>query len=210
MYDGLRGDVLGGIFRPGERLKFAPLCERYGASVSVVREALSRLAEQGLVEAEPNVGFRVRTVSTEDLLDLTRTRIEIESLALRRSIAEGDAHWEARLLAAHHVLAATPIVAAEGPPRMSDEWETAHAAFHAALLEGGAGPWLRSVAATLRDASEFYRRLSQVRAPGRDEAAEHRAILDAALAHDADLAVELLRAHYDRTAQILLGSVEFG
>src|SRR5437764_786576 len=88
--DRLRADILDGRFAPGERLKFAPLCQTYDASVGLLREVLSRLAEQGLVLANPQVGFQVTPISVDDLLDLTRTRMDIEGLALRRGIERGD------------------------------------------------------------------------------------------------------------------------
>jgi DNA-binding GntR family transcriptional regulator len=48
----LRGDILGGALRPGQRLRYAELCESYGTSMGVLRESLVRLAEQGLVRGE--------------------------------------------------------------------------------------------------------------------------------------------------------------
>lgn len=199
----LRADLLGGVHAPGSKLKFAPLCEQYGASVSVVREALSRLSEQGLVESEPRVGFRVRTVSVEDLRDLTAARVDLESVALRYAIERGKMEWETELVAAHHRLERTPLLTDDAPPRVSDEWERAHSRFHAALLDGCGNGWLLGLAATLRDAAEFYRRWSQLQEPDRDVAAEHRAILEATLDRDADTAVQRLCDHYQHTATIV-------
>ncbi|WP_346767808.1 FCD domain-containing protein [Knoellia koreensis] len=207
----LRAEVLGGIFEPGERLKFAALAERYGASVSVLREALTRLVEQGLVTAETNVGFRVMPVSIEDLRDLTATRIDIESLALRYSIERGGVEWESDLVACHHRLERTPMLTDDAPVRISDDWEAAHAAYHSALIAGCESPRLLSIACGLRDAAGLYRRWSQPREPDRDVAGEHRRILDATLARDADAATEALRAHFQHTADILesaLGGAE--
>lgn len=199
----LRSDLLGGVHPPGSKLKFAPLCERYGASVSVVREALSRLSEQGLVESEPRIGFRVRTVTVDDLRDLTATRIDIEALALRQAIDRGGMDWESQLVAAHHRLERTPLLTADAPPRVSDDWEAAHAHFHGSLLDGCGSRWLIGIAGTLRDAAELYRRWSQLQEPGRDVAGEHRAIFEATLDRDADAAITHLRHHYQRTADIL-------
>ncbi|WP_265447046.1 GntR family transcriptional regulator [Flexivirga meconopsidis] len=204
VYAQVRADVLGGVHRPGERLKFSALCERYGASVSVVREALSRLAEQGLVVSEPRIGFAVRAMTVDDLRDLTMTRIELETLALRKAIERGDVDWESQIVAAHHRLERTAMFTDDdAPPRVSDDWEVAHAAFHGSLLSGCDSPWLLGIATTLRDAAEFYRRWSQIVEPDRDACGEHRAILEAALARDADLATERLREHYQRTADIV-------
>ncbi|MFD4324863.1 GntR family transcriptional regulator [Nocardioides sp. NPDC058538] len=203
VYARLRADVLGGVYAPGERLKSTPLCEAYGASVSVIRETLSRLTEQGLVESEPRIGFRVRQVSVDDLRHLTSARIDIETLTLRYAIEQGDMNWESEVVAAHHRMERTPMLTADAPPRVSDDWEVAHSCFHGALLDGAPNPWLLGIATTLRDAGEFYRRWSQVHEPGRDVAGEHREILEATLARDADRAVRALTQHYQHTADIL-------
>jgi DNA-binding GntR family transcriptional regulator len=55
-------------------------------SAAVVREALSRLTEQGLVQSNPQRGFIVMPLSVDDLHDLTRIRVLVETLALRESI----------------------------------------------------------------------------------------------------------------------------
>ncbi len=203
MHAALRADLLGGVHAPESKLKFAALCEKYGASVSVIREALSRLAEQGLVEAEPRVGFRVRAVSVEDLRELTAARIEIETLALRRAIEGGGVDWESELIAAHHRLERAPLLTQDEPPRVSDDWEAAHGRFHAALLDGCNNSWLLGITCMLRDASEFYRRWSQLHEPDRDVTAEHRAILEAVLDRDADTAAERLSSHYRHTSDIV-------
>lgn len=203
----LRADVLAGTFQPGERLKFATLCESYGASVSVLREALTRLAEQGLVRAEPRIGFRVMPVSVEDLADLTATRIDIESLALRYAIERGGVDWESDLVAAHHKMDRTPMLTTDPPVRIADDWEEAHSAFHEALLAGCGSPRLLAMACTLRDAAGLYRRWSQTREPGRDVSGEHRRILDATLARDSHAAVGALQSHFQHTADILAGTL---
>lgn len=205
VHDQLRADILAGIHPPGSRLKFAPLGERYAASVGVLREALTRLTEQRLVTSEPRIGFTVAALSDDDLRDLTATRIEIESVAVRRAVAKGSVDWESGVVAAHHRLERTPM--REGKPsRISDSWEEAHAAFHRAVLDGCCSPRLMEITNALRDSAELYRRWSGVQDPNRDVAAEHRRIMDAVLARDADEAAAALRDHYDRTLGILVGA----
>src|SRR3546814_1449950 len=55
-----------------------------------------------MVNAEAHRGFRVSSISKEELLDLTRTRIEIESLCLSKAIEVGDVEWETRIVGAAH------------------------------------------------------------------------------------------------------------
>ena len=87
VYEVIRSELLNGVLHPGQKLKMVELTERFGVSQSVVREALTRLTEQGLLIATPQRGFRVRDLSIEDIAELTETRIQIESLALRLAVA---------------------------------------------------------------------------------------------------------------------------
>jgi DNA-binding GntR family transcriptional regulator len=171
-----------------------------------VREALLKLAsEEDLVVAEPQVGFRVRPISTDDLEELTEARRVMEAEVFRISIEQGDLEWESRVIASHHRLTRVPQMDPDDPARISDEWSRAHATFHETLLSGCTNARLRQVALTWRAAAELYRRWS-VTTPhqGRDVAAEHRALCDAAVAREVDRGVELLRAHISATTQALL------
>lgn len=205
----LRADILGGRFAPGERLKFTPLCQAYDASVGLIREVLSRLAEQGLVLANPQVGFQVTPISVDDLLDLTRTRMDIECLVLRRGIERGDMAWRARLVATHFILADTPRRDASAPTRVTPAWEAAHVDFHDALLAGCGSPRLYAIATALRDSACLYRRWSEAIDPSdaaRDPAEEHATIFQHAINGDADSAVAALAAHIELTTTLIVAS----
>ena len=107
-FERIRNDILLGTLRPSERLKIQALSEHYEIGATAVREALSRLVTDGLVESEDQKGFCVAPVSTKDLLDLTETRVDIEGLAIRKAIARGDVEWEAQVLSSFHRLSRTP------------------------------------------------------------------------------------------------------
>lgn len=198
VYAVLRSELLNGVFLPGQKLKVVELGDRFGASQSVIREALLRLTEQDLLMAEPQRGVRVRDLSIVDIAALTEARVLVESQAIRWSIARGDLTWETAVLSAHHRLERTPVVAADGA--VSEEWASRHSEFHAALLAGCGNPRLEGVAASLRDSSELYRRWYWVLTDDhqRDIAAEHRQLKDLALARDADGAVAVLVQHIER------------
>ncbi|MFZ4079486.1 MAG: GntR family transcriptional regulator [Microbacteriaceae bacterium] len=210
VYNSLRADILAGRLEPGQKLPFAELSSRYGFSVGVIREALSRLVEQGLVMNAPQQGFCVTPLSKTDLLNLTQARCEIETLTLRHAIEEGDIEWQSQVLASHHRLANTPHRDPEDPERFSEEWAEAHRAFHETLLEGCDNPRLTGVAKQLRASAELYRQWTAPLSEGkkRDTAAEHQAIVDAVIARNADLAVQLLNDHIALTTKILLESGE--
>ena len=90
----VRSDILAGHLPPGTRLRPAELATEHAVSLSVVREALARLAEQELVDWVPQTGFRVAPLSLDDLQDLTHLRLDIEVLAIRYAVKRGDVAWE--------------------------------------------------------------------------------------------------------------------
>jgi DNA-binding GntR family transcriptional regulator len=202
----IRSDILAGRESPGARLALAPLVARHGVSMGVVREALSRLVAQGLVESEPQRGFRIVPISPEDLRQLVKARGLVETLVLRQAIEAGGLRWESELIAAHHILSRTPWMTADDPDRLSDEWVSAHRAFHAALFRGCPNPRLVAITVPLRDSAELYQRWSVPLAGNRGISGEHRQLLDLALAGDADKACAVLATHIRRTGEVLLNN----
>ena len=117
-----------------------------------------------------------------------------------------DVEYETLVVGAHHRLMRTPFLRDEATMTITDEWAAAHAMFHDALISASPSSRLRVLAAGLRDRAELYRRWSGPLATehrDRDVAAEHRALMEAALAHDADLAVTLLVEHITLTTSLL-------
>ena len=203
--DTILQDIVTGALPPGSKLKIRELADRYQAGVIPLREAVSRLAMSGFVEAEDQRGFRVTSVSRADLEDITSVRQCIESEALRDAIESGNLEWEGAVLAAFHLVRSLPTVTGD-PPRMNPAWERAHDNFHQTLLAGCRSRWLKLFAATLRTQTARYRHqsLRSQRAAERDVGKEHEAIVKAVLARDADRACELLRKHFAVTAQLVL------
>lgn len=201
-YDRIRKDLMSGAYGPGQRLPIAALCERYGAGLSVAREALTRLAEQGLLRAERNRGFATIPLSVGELEDLMLARVQIEEACLRRSMVRGDTKWEASVVAAHHALSKAPTA----DPADFAEWTEAHAAFHAALCAASASPRLLELRQSLFDTAEVYR--AWLRPPGglRDRADEHREIMDGVLARDSAKACALMTVHITRTSDQLIAT----
>jgi DNA-binding GntR family transcriptional regulator len=201
----MRADILGVQFQPGEKLRFRELRARYGVGISPLREALTRLAADGIVVLEDQRGFRVAPVSRADLEDVTRLRQELETMALRHAIANGDEEWEVRVMAALHRLSKLPEHDPLDPRIMNEQWARRHEEFHYALLSACGSPRLLQFRKMLFDQSERYRRLSKVYgSQPRDALAEHRALTEAALARDTGLACSLLAEHLGRTASMVL------
>jgi DNA-binding GntR family transcriptional regulator len=207
LYRALRAEILSGRFTPGQRLRPSELAQGHGVSLNVVREALNRLSGEGLVEASPQLGFAVVQLSVEDLDDLTALRSLVESSAIRTSVGQGSLGWETELVAAHHRLAGTVMTRPDSPDELTTEWMQAHNDFHAATMSACGNRRLIALTAALGESSAIYRHWSQAYDHGRrDIAAEHRAIFEAALAHDAELACRRQSEHIQRTAGIIVAA----
>lgn len=204
LYDRLRTAVLDGDLLPGRKLGIEALCERLATSQTPLREALNRLVADGLVQRREQRGFAVAPISADDLDEITRTRCWLEEIALRESIARHPAEWEEQLVLAHHRLAQTPRSLAEDRFEDNPDWEPRHRAFHRALIAACGSRWLLAFCDQLADQHHRYRRLAAPRAfRQRGVKGEHQRLLQAALAGRADEAVAWLKAHFERTAQII-------
>src|SRR5277367_994823 len=207
-YDLLREALLDCRFEPGEPLRIGELCKRLEASQGAVREALSRLTSEGLVEARPQRGFRVTPISAEDLRDLTAARIEIEELCLRHAIDAGDVGWEARLIAAFHQLSRTPPLES-GPQRRFDRRFVAlHHSFFDVLVSSCDSVWLGRVRQMLQIQELRYHGRSPPPAPGeRDLVGELKEVMEASITRDSDRACQLLGRHMRRSAEVLIAQM---
>lgn len=208
VYDSIRSDIVGGALKPGTPLRLAALGKKYEVSMSVVREALTRLAEHHLAVLSPNQGFRVVPISRGDLIELTELRTNLECVALARSIQYGDVQWEARVVSAHHVLERAALFRVN-KPGSTEEWSEAHTAFHDALVSACARPRLLAITRSLRDSAELYRQLSGTSelGQGRDMAAEHRELMELTLGRRSAEAQDALRRHIQCTTDLLLATV---
>jgi len=196
----LRSDIIACRLMPNERLRVETLRERYGMGASPIREALMRLEAEGLVELEQNKGFRVSEVSRENLLDLMRTRIEIETIALRWSLEKGGVDWEASLLSAFHRLSRQSKIDPANPDAISEAWSKEHANFHSALVSACGSPTLLSIRSRLFEQADRYVALSIMSSgPLRDDVTEHKQLMRAALNRELAKTLELNRVHINRT-----------
>jgi DNA-binding GntR family transcriptional regulator len=194
---------------PNERLRLDALRQRYRVGGTPIREALMRLEAEGLVALEQNKGFRVAGVSRDRLLDLTRCRMEIESLALRWSIERGEVEWEANLLSTFHRLSRQNKFSARGKQAINPDWSLLHRAFHLALVAGCQSPTLLTLREGLFEQAERYVALSiAYNTIFRDDVAEHEHIMRTALARNVPRATKLIREHIERTAEKVAKSLD--
>jgi len=208
----LRRAILDGDLEPGAALTLSTLTARFAVGWTPLREALSRLEAEGLVTSELHKGFRVAPVRAEDVRDLQHARGLVEGELIALSIRDGDAAWEARVVAAHHLLALAPPLAAGAAPADVALWEGRHEAFHAALCDGARAPTLHRFADALRDAIHRHQRVILMRAPPHPGVAtalaeatalsHHTALMDAVLGRDGAGARRLLDEHIGFTLAV--------
>ncbi|WP_313802670.1 GntR family transcriptional regulator [Sphingobium sp.] len=203
----LREDLLMCRLTPGQRLSIKDLAAGYEASPGAVREALSRLAAEGLVVAEAQRGFTVARVSADDLVQLTDARILIETTCLREAIAHADLQWESGIIELLHRL--SKVEPGDGDVPVTQNWLALHAEFHRQLTATCPNPYFRQTAVHLAALAQRYHLLStRIAEPARRPFEEHRQIADAAIARDADLAAALLARHLRQTMDTVLASLD--
>jgi len=195
-YQNIKRDIIFGELKPGLKLKLEALRKRYSASLSTLRETLNRLASEGFVVAPEQRGFLVSPVSPEDLREIAELRILLECTALHQSIKNGDTDWEGNLVAAHHKLQLMEQKMKDGDESQKETWKRYDWEFHLALIEACGSANMLSLHSILFDKYLRYQMLV-LTDRGEAAAAEHKAMFQAALDRNADLAVKILTTHIE-------------
>lgn len=194
----LRNMILTGALPAGQKLKIEQLRGILDTGASPVREALSLLTSDMLVERIDQRGFRAAPANRANFEEILALRCTLEDLALRQSIANTAPAWEEQLVVAHHHMkkATGTSVAA---------FEEAHKTFHMALLGNCGSPMLERFCSQLYDLNIRYRNLaaSSSSYQRRDVSSEHTSILDAAVHGNANGASVALLNHYRLTGEYL-------
>jgi len=204
IYESLRQDILRGTLPPEKKLRIERLKEDYGVGTSAIREALSMLTSDLLVQRIDHRGFRVAPISREGFDELLRTRRWLEERALRESIQRGDVKWEEAVVLSHYHLSHSNRVKSQERFLSKDAWEMRHKEFHLTIIGACRSELLIHFCHQLYDLNIRYRRVVGLPAVSdRDVASEHERIVEAILARDEQRAVSMLLDHYDRTANLV-------
>ena len=204
IYAQLKNDIIIGKLTPGLKLKIESLRRDYDVGTSPIREALSLLTSDHLVERIDQRGFRVADISEAEFSELLQTRCWLEERALRESMRHATPEWEERVVLASYRLSRIPRSFSTETFVGNNAWEAAHRHFHMILLSECGSSILLRFCGQLYDQNIRYRQISGASAyPKRDIVAEHDAIRDAVLGGDADLACRLLIDHYTQTGKFV-------
>ncbi len=186
----LRADIVLGVLAPGSQVVQEALAQRYGVSRVPLREALKILEGEGLVHHHPHRGYFVMELSVADLIEVYRLRSLLEAEALRVAV---PLLTDADLVELDNLLAQV-----ERSSREADlaGLTVANRSFHFAIFERSGLPRLVRVLQQLWDATDVYRAIYFRSESNRSRIkGEHRQILEALHARDAEAAVSAHEAH---------------
>lgn len=190
--DRLREDILSGELEAGAVLGEVPLAESFGVSRGPIREALSRLASEGLVTLVPRRGAEVTRLTAEEFLDAYQVREALETLAIRLAIPRLQESDRKRLRSLHEQMVQH---AAKG--EIHAFFET-NSAFHELFVSASGNKKLHEFyRLLLLQMGRYLARSLALRGTVEKSVAEHSAILEAVEAGDADRAAWLLADHIE-------------
>jgi DNA-binding GntR family transcriptional regulator len=191
-YEQLRAQILDGSLGLGERLGEEELSEAIGVSRTPIREALRRLAGEGLVEVTPNRGARVARWGDEDLLDIFDLRVLLEGHGAELAARDPSP----QLLAGLAELAQEMDALAAGPPEHFDRLAETNRVFHEQIQEASGSPRLGAMVDSLVHVPvmlQTYRRYSP--AALERSMRHHHELIDALRARDGFWARSIMHAH---------------
>lgn len=199
----LREAILRGELAAGAHLGEVELAGRLGVSRTPVREALSRLAAEGLVEVHPHRGARVVSFSAQDLDGIFDVRLALEPRATGRAAARiTDADLDALDDLARRMLA----VGAPGPDQDLDALVPLNRDFHARLLDVADAPALAAALGNVVHTPVVLRTFHTYDAASLARSLAHHAEITAALrVGDADWAAAVMRSHLGNARAAMLG-----
>jgi DNA-binding GntR family transcriptional regulator len=198
----LRRSIVGRVFRPGDRLDVKALASQLGVSATPVKDAIGRLASEGLIEVRPRSGTYVAARTPEAVAETFEIRRALECLAAETAVDRLTPELLSRF---------ERLVAALERPVESDAQRVAHerknVEFHTLLVEASGNRRLAELYGSL-SAHLTIARIHAQRHPGKErleqERREHRAILEALQARDAPRLVEVLARHIRRAGSALV------
>ena len=197
----IRGRILDGSLKPGERLVEDRLSAELGVSRVPVREALRSLSAEGLVTLLPRRGATVVEVTPEDVAELVEVRALLEGLNARLAGQRHDPQIVAQL---EDTLQRGNRAAQAGTP---EELARLNAEFHERLSEASRNAVLADVMRGLRERTSIAFAING-RARAREDWQEHAGVLAAVIAGDAELAALLAIRHVQNAAAAFAGSMK--
>ena len=188
----LREEILSLRRKPGEPIAEKDIAAAHGVSRTPVREALLRLADEGLVDIIAKSGTHVSRIPLADLPEAITIRRVLEQLAVRGAVASATG---SQIIELRAILVRTAEAAEAGD---TEAFHRADEAFHEAVATAGRHPGVWALVRHVKLQVDRFRRLT-LPLEGRMArvVAEHEAVLAAIEARDAEAAAAAMGAHVD-------------
>lgn len=215
IYNHLRTKLLAGELPPGARLDYKKISTEMGVSTTPVREAMGKLASEGLVELVPRAGAIVRKLGSQEAVQLYGVREAIETYAAAKAaekISDARLQHLERLLAKMRTLISksfSPTSKLMTGENLS-EFLQSDLAFHMTIIEAAGNPRLTKLAGD----SHIHSRIFGVERFGHnqelmEEADQiHLSIFAALKSHDAPRASKLISQHIQRSLELTLSHID--
>lgn len=202
VFEHLESDILSGRYQRGEVITEMQLCTELGVSRTPIREALRRLFQEHLIEDTPR-GTVVLGITPRDFQDMSEIRLRIEELAVRGFVANAG---DDSLKALNEAVDFQEFYLSRGD---IDQLKALDGRFHEIIYAGCGSMILKDTLSPLHKKIQQYRR-NALRTPDRaaHSVKEHREILKAIQARDADLAAERMNQHIQNALARGLGNGE--
>ena len=187
IFDALRDAIAKGDVVEGQVLRQDHIARMFNVSRIPVREALTRLEEQGLVSTQRYRGAVVTTLSTEEIREIFEFRALLEPDVLRTSVERMSAATLEEAKRYAHAFATEPD---------SSHWGELNRRFHYSLYEAAGRPYFLQTIHAALDRVDRYLRAQLVLTDGMERARrEHEGIMQACIERDAEAAAQRTRDH---------------
>lgn len=203
VYEILLENIIKGRLLPGEKLVERDLAKKLGVSKTPVREALSKLEREGLIEGASYHSFSVAQISHKDIIEIYDIREIIDGLAAR---ATTEKIKEKKVKQLHSIIRSFKSYLKKND---LESYSSLDIKFHNLLGLISENRRLCEIMQRLRNQTRVLMTTS-VTLPGRAEAslAEHRKIVDAVTSQDTDLAERFAREHIRNVRKAVLDSLK--
>lgn len=202
--DQIRASIMEGRFVPGQQMSEVSLAQQLEVSRGLLREAMQRLVQEGLLRSERYRGLFVIELDTNDVRDIYVTREAIERAAVQMLIRRRDADASAPLFKI------VKRMETAVRSRRTSSLAQLDLKFHAQLVEASGSPRLKRVMGSLLVETQMCLTRLPQRYPDPGElVAEHRELLATIFARDEPRALDLVRAHMaDAVERLSPGAAE--
>jgi DNA-binding GntR family transcriptional regulator len=196
VYETIKREIITCTLMPGQQIAQPQLAERYGVGVTPVREALQKLAREGLIQSIPRFGYLVKTITITDISEIFELRAILESAAVRLAAVRAT---PAQLELLEKLADCTYVY----KDRASySEFLSHNREFHLELaIASGNRRLVEIISQSLDELNRVFHLGLDLKDSANEMRCEHRDLVNALIQKDADGAEQITLAQIDRSKQ---------